>query len=77
MQVTIKNLIDAVQCYQTVRALRWPPPSAGYGEWDRGRHTRPDCRALVYAQTRGNELGALPGPGDCDGPRRADHGGKC
>ena len=24
MQVNIKNLIDEVQCYQTVRALRWP-----------------------------------------------------
>ena len=24
MQVNIKNLIDDVQCYQTVRALRWP-----------------------------------------------------
>src|SRR5712664_4328654 len=24
VQVNIKNLIDAVQCYQTVRALRWP-----------------------------------------------------
>ncbi len=24
MQVNIKNLIDDVQCYQTVRELRWP-----------------------------------------------------
>ena len=24
MQVNIKNLIDEVQCYQTVRELRWP-----------------------------------------------------
>jgi len=24
VQVNIKNLIDDVQCYQTVRALRWP-----------------------------------------------------
>ena len=24
MQVTIKHLIDDVQCYQTVRELRWP-----------------------------------------------------
>jgi transposase-like protein len=24
VQVNIKNLIDAVQCYQTVRDLRWP-----------------------------------------------------
>ena len=24
LQVNIKNLIDAVQCYQTVRELRWP-----------------------------------------------------
>src|SRR5256886_8158041 len=24
VQVNIKNLIDEVQCYQTVRALRWP-----------------------------------------------------
>jgi len=24
VQVNIKNLIDAVQCYQTVRELRWP-----------------------------------------------------
>ena len=24
MQVNIKNLVDDVQCYQTVRALRWP-----------------------------------------------------
>ena len=24
MQVNIKHLIDDVQCYQTVRALRWP-----------------------------------------------------
>ena len=24
MQVNIKNLIDDVQCYQTVRDLRWP-----------------------------------------------------
>jgi transposase-like protein len=24
LQVNIKNLIDEVQCYQTVRALRWP-----------------------------------------------------
>ncbi len=24
MQVNIKNLIDDVRCYQTVRALRWP-----------------------------------------------------
>jgi transposase-like protein len=24
LQVNIQNLIDAVQCYQTVRALRWP-----------------------------------------------------
>ena len=24
MQVNIKRLIDAVQCYQTVRELRWP-----------------------------------------------------
>ena len=24
MQVNITNLIDEVQCYQTVRALRWP-----------------------------------------------------
>ena len=24
VQVNIKNLIDEVQCYQTVRELRWP-----------------------------------------------------
>jgi transposase-like protein len=24
VQVNIKNLVDDVQCYQTVRALRWP-----------------------------------------------------
>ena len=24
MQVNIKNLVDDVQCYQTVRELRWP-----------------------------------------------------
>jgi len=24
LQVNIKNLIDAAQCYRTVRALRWP-----------------------------------------------------
>ncbi len=24
MQVNIKNLIDEVQCYQTVREMRWP-----------------------------------------------------
>ena len=24
MQVNIKNLIDDVQCYQTLRDLRWP-----------------------------------------------------
>src|SRR5262249_24189380 len=24
LQINIKNLIDDVQCYQTVRALRWP-----------------------------------------------------
>jgi len=24
VQVNIKRLIDAVQCYQTVRELRWP-----------------------------------------------------
>ena len=24
MQVNIKHLIDDVQCYQTVRELRWP-----------------------------------------------------
>ena len=24
MQVNLKNLIDEVQCYQTVRELRWP-----------------------------------------------------
>ncbi|HEY5866212.1 MAG TPA: transposase, partial [Candidatus Tectomicrobia bacterium] len=24
MQVNIKNLVDDMQCYQTVRALRWP-----------------------------------------------------
>jgi hypothetical protein len=24
VQVNIKNLIDDVQCYQTVRELRWP-----------------------------------------------------
>jgi transposase-like protein len=24
MQVNIKNLIDEVRCYQTVRELRWP-----------------------------------------------------
>ena len=24
MQVNIKNLVDDVQCYQTVRDLRWP-----------------------------------------------------
>ena len=24
VQVNIKNLIDKVQCYQTVRELRWP-----------------------------------------------------
>ena len=24
MQVNIKKLIDDVQCYQTVRELRWP-----------------------------------------------------
>ena len=24
MQVNIKNLIDEVQCYQTVRDMRWP-----------------------------------------------------
>jgi hypothetical protein len=24
VQVNIKNLIDDVQCYQTVRGLRWP-----------------------------------------------------
>ena len=24
LQVNIKNLIDDVQCYQTVRELRWP-----------------------------------------------------
>ena len=24
MQVNIKRLVDAVQCYQTVRELRWP-----------------------------------------------------
>src|SRR5438093_13486944 len=24
LQVNIKNLVDDVQCYQTVRALRWP-----------------------------------------------------
>ena len=24
MQINIKNLIDDVQCYQTVRELRWP-----------------------------------------------------
>ena len=24
MQVNIKNLVDEVQCYQTVRELRWP-----------------------------------------------------
>ena len=24
MQVSIKNLIDDVQCYQTIRDLRWP-----------------------------------------------------
>ena len=27
MQVNIKNLIDDVQCYQTVRELRWPMAS--------------------------------------------------
>ena len=24
MQINIKNLIDDVKCYETVRALRWP-----------------------------------------------------
>jgi transposase-like protein len=24
LQVNIKNLIDEVQCYQTIRELRWP-----------------------------------------------------
>jgi transposase-like protein len=24
LQINIKNLIDEVQCYQTVRDLRWP-----------------------------------------------------
>jgi hypothetical protein len=24
VQVNIKNLVDDVQCYQTVRELRWP-----------------------------------------------------
>jgi hypothetical protein len=24
MQVNMKNLIDEVQCYQTIRELRWP-----------------------------------------------------
>jgi hypothetical protein len=24
LQINIKNLIDDVQCYQTVRELRWP-----------------------------------------------------
>jgi len=24
LQVNIKNLVDDVQCYQTVRELRWP-----------------------------------------------------
>ncbi len=38
---------------------------------------RTDFRAVVYDQARGHGLGALPGPGDCDGPRRADHRGKC
>ena len=27
MQVNIKNLVDDVQCYQTVRDLRWPDGS--------------------------------------------------
>src|SRR2546425_12892733 len=29
VQVNIKNLIDDVQCYQTVRELRWPDGVAG------------------------------------------------
>jgi transposase-like protein len=28
VQVNIKNVIDEVQCYQTVRELRWPDDSA-------------------------------------------------
>ena len=30
MQVNIKNLIDDVRCYQTIRELRWPDGIEGF-----------------------------------------------
>ena len=61
VQVNIKRLIDDVQCYQTVRELRWPDgimcPSCqstqvikrGFDDTEPARQ-RYECRSICYSR---------------------------
>ena len=66
MQVNIKNLIDDVQCYQTVRALRWPdgiacPLGAGHPQPRQGWRGGRDGMGLHRAHAQRAQAGALTG----------------
>ena len=57
MQVNIKNLIDEVQCYQTVRELRWPDGVVCgriYEFGDRAKSNKASKRPLTQASLRCN-----------------------
>src|SRR6266705_2926501 len=56
VQVNIKNLIDDVQCYQTVRELRWPNgiecPGRSYWFGDKAKSNKASKRPLTQASLR-------------------------
>ena len=53
MQVNITNLVDAVQWYQTVRALRWPD---GLASFPRKRESRGRAPWGLDARLRGHDI---------------------